>query len=184
MIEFLEIEQVQKMFLVYKDDPEKRLLLRFLYFTGCRISEALALTPHRVFPERRGVQLPALKLRKKEDKWVVLDEETLTLLTLFIKARRIGVDKPVFSMNRKQAWTIAKTAGEAIGIKGMHPHLLRHSFASHWAAAGGDMVKLSRQLGHKRLSTTMDMYIHCSSKGVQEDYDKIFNKDGWINGGA
>lgn len=176
MIEFLEVEQVKALFLVYKD-PERSLLIRFLYFAGCRISEALALTPARVFVSRRGVELPALKVREKKDKWVVIDADTLNLMELFIKARRIGKNSPVFSFNRWTAWKILRDAGESIGIKGMHPHLLRHSFASHWAAAGGDMVKLSRQLGHKRLSTTMDMYVHCSPKGVQEDYDKIFKSE-------
>lgn len=174
-MKYLNQDQVNKLLEVY-EEPEKRLLIRFLYYTGCRVSEALALTPRHVDSERRVVSLPALKTKEKRDKLVVLDLETLRILELFIRARKVGKDKPIFDMDRWRAWKIVKDAGEAIGVKDLHPHTLRHTFAVHWASGGGDLLKLQRQLGHKRLSTTTDMYIHYATDDIQKDYDKIFKE--------
>ena len=174
-MKYLSPAQVKKLLEVYQE-PDKRLLLRFLYFTGCRVSEALALTPRHVDPVRRVVALPALKVKGRVSKLVVLDPETIRLLQLYVKARRVGIDKPVFDFDRWRAWYIVKAAGEAIGVKDLHPHTLRHSFATHWAAGGGDMLKLQRQLGHKKLSTTTDMYIEFATEDIRQDYDRIFKE--------
>ena len=173
---YLSPAQVKALLEVY-EDPAKRLLLRILYFTGCRVSEALALTPRHVDPIRRVVTLPALKVKGRVSKLAVLDPETMRLTQLFIKARRISKDRPIFDFDRWRAWYIVKVAGEAIGVKELHPHTLRHSFATHWAAGGGNMQKLQRQLGHKKLQTTTDMYIEFATEDIRQDYDRIFKEE-------
>lgn len=40
------------------------------------------------------------------------------------------------------------------------PHSLRHTAAAHWIAADVDMFKISRYLGHAKISTTFDLYGH------------------------
>lgn len=87
------------------------------------------------------------------------------------------------STRRWKAWEIVKRAGELIGEPWIHPHTLRHTFAVHWAAGGGDLLRLQRQLGHKRLSTTTDMYIRFQTADIQRDYDRIF-RNGGNNDGA
>ena len=174
-MKYLSREQIAKLLEVYTE-PEKRLLLRFLYFTGCRVSEALALTPRHLDSARRVVTLPALKVKGRAVKLAVLDTETVRLLELFAKARRISKDQTVFSFDRWRAWKIVKEAGEAIGVSDLHPHTLRHSFATHWAAGGGSMSKLQRQLGHRKLATTTDMYIEYSTEDIKQDYDRVFRE--------
>lgn len=56
---------------------------------------------------------------------------------------------------------VIKRAAERAGIgKRVKVHTLRHTFASHFIAHGGDVVVLQKLLGHKRLETTM-IYVHC-----------------------
>jgi site-specific recombinase XerD len=46
------------------------------------------------------------------------------------------------------------------GLPALSPHDLRHSFASHLIRSGADVYSVSRQLGHARASTTLDVYAH------------------------
>lgn len=190
----LSVEKLLALLNVY-EDPERRLLLRLLYYTGSRVSEALGLRPRDIVPEQRLVMLPALKDKTRsargERKRVVLDTETLSLLQGYIKARAIKRDALIFfpdlthyDTRRWRAWDIVKKAGELIGEPWIHPHTLRHTFAVHWASGGGDLLKLQRQLGHKRLSTTTDMYIRFSTADIQEDYDRIFKNGGEAKSGS
>ena len=180
----LSVEKVMQLLNVY-DKPELRLLMRLLYYTGGRVSEPLGLRPCDIIWERRVLMLPALKdkvrRQRGERKRVVIDPETLQLMWNFIKAHGIkkddlilfqGVTNP--NTRRGKAWEIVKRAGVLIGEPWIHPHTLRHSFAIHWAAGGGSLTKLQRQLGHKRLSTTTDMYIRFQTSDIQEDYDRVF----------
>ena len=80
----------------------------------------------------------------------------------------------VFAISRVRAFQIVKRAGERVGLTNISPHILRHSFAVHWARQGGDLVKLQRQLGHTKLSTTTDMYLHFSTADIAREYEKIF----------
>ena len=172
-MQYLTPDQLAKLLEVYKD-PERRLFLRILSFTGCRVSEALVVTPRDLEAAERVLTLPALKLKTGGTKRVVLDAETARLMELFIRARTIRKDQRVFSFNRWQAWKLVRDAGEKIGVPDLHPHTLRHTFAVNWAKGGADLLKLQRQLGHKKLETTTDMYIHFATEDIREDYDSVF----------
>lgn len=51
-----------------------------------------------------------------------------------------------------------KKLGEKCGIKGIHPHMLRHSFASIAITSGADIASVSEKLGHSDKAVTLRMY--------------------------
>ena len=51
-------------------------------------------------------------------------------------------------------------------------HDLRHTFASHWVASGGDLFKLQKILGHKTVQMTM-RYAHLAPAAFREDWDRL-----------
>jgi integrase/recombinase XerC len=60
--------------------------------------------------------------------------------------------------------------GKKIGIS-LHPHLLRHTFATELLDEGGDLQLVQELLGHSNLSTTQ-IYTHISDQKLQENYKK------------
>ncbi|MCL2881494.1 MAG: site-specific tyrosine recombinase XerD [Coriobacteriia bacterium] len=74
--------------------------------------------------------------------------------------------KPLY---RQVVFVVVRDAGERIGIKGLHPHTLRHSFATHLLEGGADLRVVQELLGHADLSTTQ-IYTHIDQARLREAY--------------
>jgi len=69
---------------------------------------------------------------------------------------------------RQSVHEIVKRYGERVGID-LHPHTLRHSFATHMLEGGADLRALQEMLGHADISTT-EVYTHVSRRHILEEY--------------
>lgn len=72
-------------------------------------------------------------------------------------------------LTRQGLYGIVHSAGEAVGIKDLHPHTLRHSFATHMLAGGADLRIIQQILGHSDISTTQ-IYTHVDRSHIREEY--------------
>lgn len=72
-------------------------------------------------------------------------------------------------LSRQSVHAVCERYGRAVGIEGLHPHELRHSFATHMLAGGADLRVLQEILGHADISTTQ-VYTHVDRTMVREEY--------------
>jgi integrase/recombinase XerD len=72
-------------------------------------------------------------------------------------------------LSRQSIFALVRTYGARVGIESMHPHTLRHSFATHLLEGGADLRALQEMLGHADISTTQ-VYTHVDRRHVREEY--------------
>jgi integrase/recombinase XerD len=72
-------------------------------------------------------------------------------------------------LSRQSVFSIVRRYGAVVGLEGLHPHTLRHSFATHLLEGGADLRALQDMLGHADISTTQ-VYTHVDRRHVREEY--------------
>jgi len=152
--------------------PYHRTLLMTLYGTGVRRSELTHLKVRDIDSQRMVIHVQGGKGRKDRD--VMLSPKLLEglrehwrqlkrkpSLWLFPGNRRHTGDTPITT---KVVWYVCQQAAQRAGIqKTVHPHTLRHSFASHLLEAGADLRTIQMLLGHRDLEETT-IYLHLSER--------------------
>ncbi len=155
-----------------------RALVELLYGAGLRVSEATGLQRRSVDLEERTVR--ALGKGSKE-RVVPLGRPAVDALRRYIAIGRPHLDRrnrPELFLNarggpltRAGAFLILRRLAEKAGLEPerVHPHLLRHSFATHLLEGGADLRSVQEMLGHADLSTT-ELYTHVSDRRRRELY--------------
>ena len=84
--------------------------------------------------------------------------------------RALFLNKRGKRLSRQSVWEIIREAGRRAHIdKPLHPHTLRHSFATHLIQGGADVRTVQELLGHASVTTTQ-IYTHVSPESLIETY--------------
>ncbi len=155
------------------ETPFQRILVMTLYATGARRAEVARLKISDIDSERMVVHIRGGKGRKDRD--VMLSPALLEALRTYWRGLRRKPAVWLFPGNRwhtssrpvttKVLWTACRQAALRAGLehKHIHPHTLRHCFATHLLEAGADLRTIQVLLGHRDLEETT-IYLHLSSK--------------------
>lgn len=139
-------------------------LCLLLHYTGCRISEALAVTPQHLEPGADTVILQTLKQRRSGVfRMLPLPSPVMQKL----RSCQSGDDTPLFGWHRSTAWEKIKSVMGKAEIIGPHATSrgTRHGFGVAAVSAGVPITLVQRWLGHARLETTA---IYLAVTGVEE----------------
>ena len=152
--------------------PYHRTLLMTLYATGARRAELTHLKVTDIDSQRMVIRIQGGKGRKDRD--VMLSPKLLQALREHWRGLRRKPSAWLFPGNRwhtgdtpittKVVWNACKEAAQRAGLqKDVHPHTLRHSFATHLLEAGADLRTIQILLGHRDLEETT-IYLHLSER--------------------
>jgi integrase/recombinase XerD len=159
-------------------DLRDRALVELLYGAGLRVSEAVGL-------ERGGVDLDNRVVRAfgkgSKERIVPIGRQATEALRRYLSRGRPHLDtrhrSEIFlnaqggPLTRAGAFLILRRLAAKAGLEPerIHPHLLRHSFATHMLEGGADLRSLQELLGHADLGTT-ELYTHVSDRRRKEAY--------------
>lgn len=145
--------------------PDAHTFCRLLAYTGCRISEGLALTPAQLDPETGRVVFRTLKRRRHIFRAVPIPADLMAALQRLAQGR--ATDEPLWAWCRQTAWRKVKAVMAAAGIAGPQamPKGLRHGFGCANAESNIPMATTQKWLGHASLETTA---IYQQAVGTEE----------------
>lgn len=160
-----------------------RASLELLYGSGLRVSELIALDMKDVEEQQQSVRVQG---KGGKERVVPYGSKAREALEAYWPAREElrrnagsrTAGQPVFVNAHGERLTVRSIARMVKGYArraeiswDLHPHSLRHAFATHLLADGADLRAIQELLGHKSLSTTQ-RYTHVSIRQLMEVYDK------------
>ena len=161
-----------------------RALVELLYAAGLRVSEAtgidaddLSLAEAAVRVVGKGDRERRVPVGEIALDWLARYREEVRPGLLALHRTPLARGGPLFlsgrgrRLGRQQAWQIVRRAAAAAGLadRGVSPHTLRHSFATHLLEGGADLRVVQELLGHASIATTQ-IYTHLTGERIREVY--------------
>ena len=157
-------------------------ILEVLYGCGIRVSELVGLDMQSLYLDEGFIQVFG---KGAKERIVPIGGAALRVLREYLERARLllrqkGMTAPIDGsavflsargkrLTRQAVFNIVQRYGANVGIEGMHPHTLRHSFATHMLEGGADLRAIQEMLGHSDISTTQ-IYTHVDRSHIRDEY--------------
>ena len=184
---FLSVDEIFS--LIEQPDHEKdlsrrdRAILELMYSCGLRVSEVISINLGDIDLSQGNVKV---KGKGNKERMLPIGTKALEAIQDYLtvrsklEAKRKDQEKsPALFLNHRGARLTTRSIGRMISkyarfltlFRPIHPHAIRHTFATHLLDAGADLRAIQELLGHSSLSTTQK-YTHVSIDRLMEVYDK------------
>jgi integrase/recombinase XerD len=156
-----------------------RLMLKFMYGSGCRVSEVTNIKINDINFKEKTAMIRSGKGNK--DRIILLSKNWIIELKKYLKKKKINSEYVFSKKNGKKISSdtiqrIVRESAKKAGItKNITPHSLRHSYATHLLEAGTNIRYIQTLLGHANLNTTQ-IYTSVANeqlKKIESPLDKI-----------
>lgn len=182
----LTYEEIEKIF-ASQDVKEplglrNRAMFEIIYASGLRVSELLTFKTNQVYYSENVLRIFG---KGRKERLVPVSTSALDWLKKYLDTARpflmknilgdntIFLNKAGKPMSRMGFWKILDKAARTAGIrKKVHPHTMRHSFATHLIENGADLRAVQEMLGHVDISTTQ-IYTHLDRSHIEKQYKKF-----------
>lgn len=158
-------------------DVREKAIVDFLFSTGCRVSECVAVQLCDIDWSNRAVVIH----HGKGDKMriVYFNAEAEVTLRKYLETRNdectglfVTTRKPIHSLSIRSMEVIVNKIGERAGIPAF-PHKIRHTFATYGLNGGMSLEKLQKLLGHAKPETTL-IYAKLDQVELQHEHKRIY----------
>lgn len=156
-----------------------RSMIELLYASGLRVSELVGL---KLSQARLDLGLVVVMGKGSRERMVPLGEAAEDWVGRYLREVRpqlvggrhqtLFVNRYGRPLSRQGFWKLLRGYGVSAGIADLHPHLLRHSFATHLLEHGADLRSVQAMLGHADISTTQ-IYTHIHQQRLRSLYDRF-----------
>jgi len=155
-------------------------MIETLYATGMRVSEIISLKPQDANLSEGWIRVLG---KGSKERLIPIHLRAKRALAGFLSLRQARFEgkapAPEIFLNRKgkrlsrvQFWRDLRALGPKAGIEArLHPHLLRHSFASHLLQGGADLRSVQEMLGHANLAATQ-IYTHLETSRIKTAHQR------------
>ena len=177
----LDFEQISRMIDLEKSERNK-LLLKILYYSGLRISEALMLSPKSFRESNDGGAYMTVLGKGTKVRTIYLPIDIYELVKKYINASDLLDEDFIFhsgekdtAITRMQGFRVIKNAAKIAKVDPIpSPHWFRHSSATHAIENGAPIHVVQHSLGHSSINTT-SKYLHASPTDSNANYLKRKN---------
>ena len=177
----LAVDQLGQLLDVNENDPlavRDKTMMELIYSSGLRLAELAGLNINDIDRRDAVVRITG---KGSKTRIVPIGRYALAALDKWLKCRAglVDIDNPALFVGqagrrlghraiqlRLREWAIQRGLPESL-----HPHMLRHSFASHMLESSGDLRAVQELLGHADISTTQ-IYTHLDFQHLAKVYDK------------
>lgn len=173
---FLFEEHMEKLLEASQQDVRfghrDQVIVELLYGSGLRVSELVGLNRSDV---ARDDCLIRVRGKGKKERIVPLTDPAVTALTYYLSQRHDQEEALILNYQdtrlsaRSVRRILDKLEKEAKLNQHIHPHMLRHTFATHLLEGGADLRSVQELLGHKKLSSTQ-IYTHLTREKLRSVY--------------
>ncbi len=157
-------------------------MLETMYSCGLRVSELIGLRLSNLYLDVGFVKVIG---KGNKERLVPIGEAAVKYILLYKEHVRVHLpkikkgDEDILFLNRRggalsrvMVFMILKDLGVKIGLKqNIHPHTLRHSFATHLVEGGADLRAVQEMMGHKSITTT-EIYTHLDRGYLRQTLEK------------
>jgi integrase/recombinase XerD len=161
-------------------DLRDKTAIELMYSCGLRASEVCHLSLNQIDLEDELIRVFG---KGSKERLVPLGRRAKDLLQEYLSLARPALagknpyDQVFLSfqgrpLSRVSLWKIIKKRALQAGIRNIHPHILRHSFATHLLEGGADLRSVQEMLGHTNISTTQ-IYTHLNLQHLREVHLKF-----------
>ncbi|MCX8470914.1 MAG: site-specific tyrosine recombinase XerD [Chitinophagaceae bacterium] len=171
--DFLSVEEIDAMMaaidLSTPEGTRNKAIIEVMYSCGLRVSELVNLKLSQVFFDVGFIKAVG---KGNKERLVPIGREAIKYLQIYLENIRVHIlpkknAEDIIFLNRRggqlsrvMIFYIIKELTQLAGItKNVHPHTLRHSFATHLLEGGADLRAIQEMLGHESITTT-EIYTH------------------------
>ncbi|AZZ57800.1 tyrosine-type recombinase/integrase [Riemerella anatipestifer] len=160
------ISKEESLLLIEKcKNPKYKCIILLMLDCGFRVSETVTLRLKNFDFQKRTITVKSLKKKNENYRTIPISDRLYRAIAHYLEQTKIPITQPenyLFPsythkghLCRKTVWKVLKAYGKKLGIQNLHPHTLRHTFATHHLNNGTKLEEIKTMLGHSSYDTTL-----------------------------